>query len=78
MTGLFISISDYVDDPEVEEVDKAIQALEEIEGYYLIPSRSNVEGWEDAPYERHGDSHPRKKTPHTPARGRDGRFVRKS
>lgn len=36
MTGLFIDISDYIPDPEVEAVEDAILA-----DYILIPSSAN-------------------------------------
>lgn len=46
MTGLFIDISDYIPDPVIEEVDRAIRLIgTPIEEYDLIPSRSNIEGW---------------------------------
>lgn len=43
MTGLFISIDDYVTDPEVEDFDKAQEALE-AEEYDYYPSPSNTGG----------------------------------
>lgn len=62
MTGLFIDISDYIPDPVIEEVDRAIRLIgTPIEDYDLIPSRSNIEGWENIRETRGADKKPRKK-----------------
>lgn len=47
MTGLFISIDEYVPDPISMEVDCAIAKLKRMdmqEEYIIVPSRSNEEG----------------------------------
>lgn len=47
MTGLFLSIDDYVPDPISMEVDCAIAKLKRLdmqEEYIIVPSRSNEEG----------------------------------
>lgn len=47
MTGLFLSIDEYVPDPVSMEVDCAIAKLKRMdmqEEYTMIPSKSNVEG----------------------------------
>ena len=47
MTGLFISIDEYVHDPISMEVDCAIAKLKRMdmqEEYVMVPSRSNMEG----------------------------------
>lgn len=62
MTGLYISIDDYIPDPILEEVDKAIRLIgTPIEEYDLIPSRSNNKGWENSRNTRGVDKKPRKK-----------------
>lgn len=47
MTGLFLSIEEYVPDPISMEVDCAIAKLKRMdmqEEYIIVPSRSNEEG----------------------------------
>lgn len=47
MTGLFLSIEEYVPDPISMEVDCAIAKLRRMdmqEEYIIVPSRSNEEG----------------------------------
>ena len=47
MTGLFLSIDEYVPDPISMEVDCAIAKLKRMdmqEEYIIVPSRSNEEG----------------------------------
>lgn len=41
MTGLFISIDDYLEDPVEFEVQRAIKYLKPIEEYDIYPSRMN-------------------------------------
>ena len=77
MTGLFLSVDEYIPDPEAEAVERAIKYLTIGEDYDIVPSRSNIEGWETM-HEPHGaDRRPRKCTPHTPQRGSNGRFISK-
>lgn len=62
MTGLYISIDDYIPDPILEEVDKAIRLIgTPIEEYDFIPSRSNNKGWENLRNTRGVDTKPRQK-----------------
>lgn len=64
MTGLFIDISDYYTDPVIEEIERAMPAEE----YDIIPSRSNVKGWDETKITRGTDKRPRKKRqPTTPS-----------
>lgn len=42
--GLFLDISDYVEDPESAEVERAMKALED-EDLIMVSSVSNIEGW---------------------------------
>lgn len=43
MTGLFISIDDYIPDPEVEAVERALKYLDIGEDYDIVPSKANDE-----------------------------------
>ena len=49
MTGLFLDLSDYIPDPEVEAVEYAIKSLQELqeEEYDEYLSISCIEGWEE-------------------------------
>lgn len=58
MTGLFLDLSDYYTDPVIEEIDRGMMPAEE---YDIIPSRSNVEGWDKTKITRGIDKRPRKK-----------------
>lgn len=58
MTGLFIDLSDYYTDPVIEEIERGMMPAEE---YDIIPSRSNIKGWEDITNTRGIDKRPRKK-----------------
>lgn len=58
MTGLFLDLSDYYTDPVIEEIERAMMPTEE---YDLIPSRSNVKGWDKTKITRGIDKRPRKK-----------------
>jgi hypothetical protein len=65
MTGLFLDLSDYYTDPVIEEIDRGMMPTEE---YDIIPSRSNVEGWDKIKNTRGIDKRPRKKKqPATPS-----------
>lgn len=43
MTGLFISIKEYIPDPEVEAVERALKYLDIGEDYDIVPSKANDE-----------------------------------
>ena len=49
MTGLFLDLSDYIPDPEVEAVEYAIKSLQELqeEEYDESLSISCIEGWKE-------------------------------
>lgn len=49
MTGLFIDLSEYIPDPEVEAVEYAMKSLQELqeEEYDEYLSISCIEGWKD-------------------------------
>ena len=65
MTGLFLDLSDYYTDPVIEEIDRGMMPVEE---YDIIPSRSNVKGWDKIKNTRGIDKRPRKKRqPTTPS-----------
>lgn len=50
MTGLFIDITEYIPNAEVEAVERALKYLPRPEEDYIeIASKSNVDGW-DEPY----------------------------
>ncbi|MEE1070135.1 MAG: hypothetical protein U0K81_06655 [Paludibacteraceae bacterium] len=44
--GLFLDISDFVEDPESAEVERAMRALED-EDLIMVSSVSNIEGWSE-------------------------------
>lgn len=68
MTGLFISIDDYIITPEEEAVERALAQLIN-EDFIIIPSRSNIPGWEKMK-EKRGPAK-------MPPRGANGRFISK-
>lgn len=43
MTGLFISIKEYIPDPGVEAVERALKYLGIGEDYDIVPSKANDE-----------------------------------
>lgn len=49
MTGLFLDLSEYIPDPEVEAVEYAMKSLQELqeEEYDEYLSISCIEGWKD-------------------------------
>lgn len=49
MIGLFLDLSEYIPDPEVEAVEYAIKSLQELqeEEYDEYLSISCIEGWKD-------------------------------
>ena len=49
MTGLFLDLSEYIPDPEVEAVEYAMKSLQELqeEEYDEYLSISCIEGWEN-------------------------------
>lgn len=43
MTGFFIALDEYIPDPEVEAVERAIKYLNIGEDYDIVPSKANIE-----------------------------------
>lgn len=76
MTGLFISIDDYIITPEEEAVERALEQLIN-EDFIIIPSRSNILGWEKKKEKRGPDKKPRKLPIEPRLRGANGRFISK-
>lgn len=76
MTGLFISIDDYIITPEEEAVERALEQLIN-EDFIIIPSRSNIPGWEKMKGKRGPDKKPRKLPIEPRLRGANGRFISK-
>ena len=64
MESLFLDISDYLPDPEVEAVEAAVRHLSVGEDYKIVSSVSNHSGWEKLPMYS------------TPPRGERGRFIK--
>lgn len=76
MTGLFISIDDYIITPEEEAVERALAQLIN-EDFIIIPSCSNIPGWEKKKGKRGPDKKPRKLSLEPRLRGANGRFISK-
>lgn len=76
MTGLFISIDDYIITPEEEAVERALEQLIN-EDFIIIPSCSNIPGWEKMKGKRGPDKKPRKLSLEPRLRGANGRFIAK-
>lgn len=76
MTGLFISIDDYIVSAEEEAVERALAQLIN-EDFIIIPSRSNIPGWEKMKEKRGPDKKPRKLSLEPRLRGANGRFIAK-
>lgn len=61
MTGLFLDVEEYIEDPIEWEVERAIRILRPDEEYDIIPSSMNF---------------PQRREYHTPPRGSRGRFIK--
>ena len=61
MTGLFLDVDEYIEDPIEWEVERAIRILRPDEEYDIIPSSMNI---------------PQRRVYHTPPRGSRGRFIK--